>query len=407
MADSLSKEHHYLPAFDGLRTICITAVLVMHIENSFDLCRNTWIHSLFLRGWYGVDVFFVLSGFLITWILTVEWENSATIDLPRFYTRRALRLMPAYYSAITLTLIATRIEKPVSFYEMLWALPFFLTYTLNIAFAFGHAMTPLGLAWSLSLEEQFYFFWPWFLRRFGMRRALKFVIGAVAAIAIYRSALYLWLNGTSPTALNDRIGHRLFNGTDTRFDVILVGCGLALLMRQRRWQWLWDWAANWRPFSTVAVIVAFACTLWFTGGPEPSWASVRSATIGYTVMAISVAAVIMALFLQPTSWVSRLLASPPMVFVGRVSYGIYLFHILVVGAVARFFAIKDGRGLPLWEVVAVFATSWAGVIAVAVVHYYIVELPILNVRGRLRSLEKRATDVHPRPEPEAVIARAD
>src|ERR1700745_1270396 len=108
-----NKNLQYVPAFDGLRTICIAAVMIHHV--CYQSVQNSFVQHVAQRGWYGVDVFFVLSGFLITMILTAELETSGSINLPRFYVRRFLRLQPGYFSAILLMLIAEGLFHPAGF----------------------------------------------------------------------------------------------------------------------------------------------------------------------------------------------------------------------------------------------------------------------------------------------------
>jgi peptidoglycan/LPS O-acetylase OafA/YrhL len=147
------------------------------------------------RGWYGVDLFFVLSGFLITWILAGEIEATGTIDLKRFYGRRVLRLGPAYLSMLAaVTAGALMLHRP-EIADAPRVIPALLTYTYNYQIAAGGPhFDVIVVLWSLCLEEQFYLTWPAILRKLGPRSALRFAIGAVVALSLYRIALYLWLN---------------------------------------------------------------------------------------------------------------------------------------------------------------------------------------------------------------------
>ena len=122
----------YVAAFDGLRAMAVGSVLVSH------MLANTpagWISAIAKQGWYGVDVFFVLSGFLITSLLATELDRTQGINIPRFYVRRALRLQPAYFSAIILMVAGHWLTG--GFVTAVNRLPYLLTYTFNIAVALG------------------------------------------------------------------------------------------------------------------------------------------------------------------------------------------------------------------------------------------------------------------------------
>src|ERR1700730_17406700 len=128
----------YLPAFDGLRAICISFVIAFHVRSS----DRSWLQNIAHRGWCGVDIFFVLSGFLITWILIAEVDNTETINLPRFYFRRAMRLQPAYISGLFGFSLLLFLFHHAKFTIIAHAFPYFLTYTLNLGIAFGTLAFP-------------------------------------------------------------------------------------------------------------------------------------------------------------------------------------------------------------------------------------------------------------------------
>ena len=381
----------YIPAFDGLRTICIAAVMFHHVCSNN--VQNRWVQQIAQRGWYGVDVFFVLSGFLITMILASELESSGTINLGRFYIRRFLRLQPAYFSAILLMLIVQALSRPAGYQRMLHALPFFLTYTLNIAEASGLA-TPLGLAWSLCIEEQFYLTWPFILRRLGLQKALPFTVVMIAAICVYRSTLYCWLNWghlASPTGYSV---WRIYYGTDTRFDTILVGCALALFLRSGFKQPLLEYISTAKWFPTLAVVTAVLCIYWGTGPQlKGGW---RAATFGYSIMAISTGSIVWALFKQPECWLAKGLSLRHMVSVGKVSYGVYLFQTLIVGLIAGALHMQHQAPVSVSKGFTALALAWFITVIFAKFHYRFVERKFLDLRNsdwfRKRSLVTAVTE---------------
>ena len=128
----IAREHRYVPSLDGLRAICVAGVLFIHMPLPNG---HPWLEAIRSRGWYGVDMFFILSGFLITWILAVEVDTTGTVNLGRFYRARTLRLLPAYLSTILLVLAGSHLSEIAQGDESyrlanLW--PLFLSYTLNI-----------------------------------------------------------------------------------------------------------------------------------------------------------------------------------------------------------------------------------------------------------------------------------
>ncbi len=283
----------YVAAFDGLRAMAVGSVLVSH------MLANTpagWISAIAKQGWYGVDVFFVLSGFLITSLLATELDRTQGINIPRFYVRRALRLQPAYFSAIILMVAGHWLTG--GFVTAVNRLPYLLTYTFNIAVALGWVGAGgLMPAWTLCIEEQFYLIWPNVLLRLGPRNALRVAVGGAILVAIYRTVLYT--HGASPA--------RVYYSTDTRFDTLLVGCAAALLLRRGTFTRL----LRWPHFPMTASLCCVLCLGVFLSSPF------LTNTLGYTVMAISVALVIVAIYSCEDFVLTRILSTQWLVFVGR------------------------------------------------------------------------------------------
>jgi peptidoglycan/LPS O-acetylase OafA/YrhL len=370
-----AREHRYVPSLDGLRAICIAAVLFIHMPPPGG---HPWLAAIRDRGWYGVDMFFILSGFLITWILAVEVETSGTVDLGRFYRARTLRLLPAYISTILLVLAGARlfeIAEGNESYRLADLWPLFLSYTLNIWMS-ATAIWPWGVShfWSLCVEEHFYLSWSVVMKRWGSRRVLSIALFAIPAVAAYRIGWYLWINHGHLAAPSRASFFRIYYATDTRIDAILVGCALALLLREARLQGLWRRleCAAW--FPPLALIATLGTIAWVT---QHQW---RIETFGYTVMAMASSTLLLAIFLQPQCWIARLLAARPLVHLGRVSYGIYLFHApLLTGLEVKLrFSpqyIEPARYLPVL-LLLVF-----GSVGAAALHYYAVERRFLAMRG--------------------------
>jgi peptidoglycan/LPS O-acetylase OafA/YrhL len=321
---SHENRHAYVPAFDGLRGVAILPVLLLHVGAS--VLPNGPLLSELTRGWYGVDLFFVLSGFLITWILQSEIAATGTINLKRFYSRRFLRLGPAYLSMLTAVLVGAVVFNQPQVKAIPRILPALLTYTYNYQIAVGGThFDVIVVLWSLCVEEQFYLFWPTVLRWLGVKRALPFCLIAILTLTAYRIGLYSWLNWGHLTAPTADSSVWIYFATDTRIGVILLGCAAALSLRHRRARLVWRRMRESRWLPETLVVLTSLCVAFVTGG-TPSSASWRSATFGYTLEACATAALISAVFIQPSSIAARVLSWRPLTGLGRISYGVYLFH---------------------------------------------------------------------------------
>ena len=392
----IAREHRYLPSLDGLRAICIAAVLFIHMPPP---SGHPWLEAIRSRGWYGVDMFFILSGFLITWILAVEVETTGTVDLGRFYRARTLRLLPAYLSTIFLVLAGAylfNIAQGDQSYRLAHLWPLFLTYTLNIWMA-ATAIWPWGVShfWSLCVEEHFYLSWSVIMKRWGLRRVLRMSLFAIPIVAAYRIGWYLWMNHGHLAAPSNVSHFRIYYATDTRIDAILVGCALALLVRETRLQRLWRRLESSACFPSLALLTAL---LMIAGVTQHRW---RIETFGYTVMAMASSTLLLAIFLQPQCWIARLLATRPLVHLGRISYGIYLFHApLLTGLEVKLrfsgHYIEPARYLPVLGLLVL------GSVGAAALHYHVVERRFLAMRGPrpfLASSRVAAPAPHPGSEP--------
>jgi peptidoglycan/LPS O-acetylase OafA/YrhL len=379
-ARSRLPKHRYLPALDGIRALSMGYVMCNHLVSSIagkpgNSPSAAALVTVGERGWFGVDVFFVLSGFLITWILAEELESSGNISFRRFYLRRFLRLVPAYYSAIFLGIVLTGALSREALGHLLRSLPLLVTYTLNFAVAAGYpSPAPLGVAWSLCIEEQFYLLWPLALFALGERRAFRLAVGSVFAVLAWRTCLYLFLNGGLSGRPTLEVVQRIQFATDTRIDVILVGCSLALAMRMGKAPWLWDLLGLRYSSLYCVALLCFAVALFgdIQGGAPRLCLSL---TIGYTVMALCVAAVLAGIILKPNDGLSKFLGGRWLVFVGGISYGGYLFHVevfyLLSHGLKRYYSGAMSVPMPT-AALGVFA-FFAGTILVSYCHFQCVE----------------------------------
>jgi peptidoglycan/LPS O-acetylase OafA/YrhL len=336
------------PALDGLRAVAVCAVILTH----------TWV-SQFPGGWIGVDVFFVLSGFLITGVLLREHGETGTISLLGFYRRRAVRLLPAVLVMLPVVVIAAYVLRPGLASATLRMAIFTVVYSANW-FAASHQPTGLlSHTWSLSVEEQFYLVWPLLLilmlRWRSARLALVLTIVCIVAVVIHRTMAAQTVNPHDA---------QLFWRTDTRVDSILVGCALCLAssLGYKGSERLWRTGA----LIGMAYMAALLPTAYNTGG----W----NYTIGYTVLALAAASVVGAVAVHPWQPLVRVLSWTPLVRIGKISYAVYLWHF----PIAVLLPLGQGPVLAL----ATFALS----VLVAEVSWRVVELPAQRWRSPRNAL---------------------
>jgi peptidoglycan/LPS O-acetylase OafA/YrhL len=307
----------YLPGIDGLRAIAVLAVLLFHAE-------LPWIPG----GFLGVDAFFVISGYLITALLWTEYTATGTVAYRRFLVRRARRLLPALAAFLAgASLIAVLFARDV-LGELLREIPAAATYVYNwFAIAteqsyFESFARPSFFQhlWSLAIEEQFYIIWPLLallgLRFLPRRRLLLLVAGGAIASTLLMAALYA--PGVDPA--------RLYYGTDTRFAGLLVGAALALA---------WHPARARIGMNRFLIRAKATDALGVVGLAILGWAflTLRGDALGASqlyrggfLLASLGTALVVAATAHPRTRLGRLLGTPTLRYLGRRSYGIYLWH---------------------------------------------------------------------------------
>lgn len=357
----------YVPALDGIRALAVVAVLAFHGGVS-------WMEG----GFLGVDAFFVLSGYLITALLLRERASAGRIDMVAFWGRRARRLLPALLLVIAVvTVVAPRVlpEQEVRLLrgDGLAALLYVANWRMisrgGDYFAQTAAPSPLQHTWSLGIEEQFYLLWPLLLlgllagRRPLRRLFVTCVVGASAS-AIWLSLLH---RADDPA--------RAYFGTDTRAASLLIGAALAAALAARLPGN--DGGGIGAGQRRVALVTAVTGVL-ITGlaWTQLSGDDVRLYRGGMAVVALAVAAVIAHVVLVPDGLSARALSLPPLPGLGRISYGVYLWHWpvnIVVNA--------DRTGLQGTEL---FGLRCLVTIAIATVSYVLLERPLRSAGWKRR-----------------------
>ncbi len=365
MTTPLNHRQH-LRSLDGLRGAAVLAVFFFHY---YPRSPHDPVSFLAGLGWLGVDLFFLLSGFLITGIL---YDTRREPQFFRnFYARRALRLFPVYLLIVALVLAVTYAERG---HATIAALPFLL-YGSNIVgdlgLATGLTLTfQLGHLWSLALEEQFYLLWPPVLLLLGERRRIFWA--CVAGIVLSITLRWLVLQHVTPH-------YSPYIELPTRLDGLLGGGLLALLLRSERGVAALGHNRRLYAGQTLGAAVLLACVL---RAHTAHWSSLPMGRFGYTAAALVFFCTV-TLALRQGTWVERVGDFQPLRTLGRYSYGFYLWHQLPEnffrGLMARCAAL-----LPMWAIGRTlgFALAFVLCFGIAVASYHLVELPFLQLKRR-------------------------
>jgi peptidoglycan/LPS O-acetylase OafA/YrhL len=310
------------PELDGLRGIAVLAVYLVHAGTPFGDF-----------GFLGVDLFFVLSGFLITALLLDERTRTGRTDLRSFFIRRARRLLPGYvfcvlcFLALIVAFVSADLRRQ--------AINGIITSTIyirnwyQIATGEGVDGPTMPHFWSLAVEEQFYLVWPFAfvaLSRF-TRRVQQWIIGVLATIS---GSLFLIFDGSTTSGYN-----HLYLGTHSRTSQLLIGVLCAYAVTSGWGQRIW--VRIWGPMSehVLLVLLGSVCALLAVGGvmgdSRATWVFQNVYFKGgIPLFALVIAALIVGLVTHKNTITHRLLSLRPLVFFGKISYALYLWHVLVL-----------------------------------------------------------------------------
>lgn len=353
----------YRPALDGARGISILLVLGVHEFSTY-----------MPGGYLGVDVFFVLSGFLITSLLLSEWADRGNINLKSFYVRRALRLVPALVVVLIVWSIYTVVIVRESPMWVAWTSLAVLFYSANIVIAYTpFSLAGLTPAWSLSAEEQFYLLWPFALSVLLWR---KVSLGKIAIVLVAVSSLVAILRILVWNATHD--WERIYFAPDTHADPILIGCLVAILvhlvpgLEDRTPPLLFRvlFLASIGLVASCVVVMTHETSLQYYGG--------------LTVISIAMGIIVAGLVWSPPAGVLWLLETGALVWIGRLSYSLYLWHLPIFKEFSRLTADCPLR----WSVEKML--MFGAAFAAAALSYYLVERPFLRLKNRFEFTAGRA-----------------
>lgn len=298
-----------LRQLDGLRAVALLMVLLIH-------------HDLLRSGWAGVDIFFVLSGFLITGIL--RRESGQRNYWKSFYVRRATRILPPLILLVAVALLTAKPFRRVHLGYLLFA--------GNILQMTGYSLAILAPLWSLAIEEHFYFLWPLAVKELRRETLLKLSVAIVILSPFLRILgtiliRHWWKSGTG-------WDNPIFLLTPFRLDGLAAGSALALLVEDNRRP---AFLSGWSGWACCAATTLFL-------GLELADRSFRRTTdnllfngLGYSLVVLASFFLVSFLVLQPGSLLAKILSSPPAVFLGSISYGVYLYQEGVLFAMRTLF----------------------------------------------------------------------
>ncbi len=349
----------YLPGIDAMRAIAVLAVFLYHAGVG-------WMPG----GFLGVDVFFTISGYLITSLLLSEYRRGGHIRLGQFWLRRARRLLPAVGVMIAVTMVVAAIVEPERMMALRGDAISSLAYVANWHFALGHQSyfdqfqrpSLFRHLWSLSVEEQFYLFWPLaFAAGMSLLGRKRLLLGVLAGTLASLALMWILFDPTDSA--------RAYYGTDTRAVGLLIGVALALvwsplqLRRAKSGRWCGP------ALDAIGVVALAYVVLSFFGVHDYDLALFHG---GYLWLALASAGVL-AVIAHPAARLGGLLARPPLIWLGLRSYSFYLWHWPVLALTRPGLDVSLPRGvlIPLQLLV---------VLALADLSYRFVELPFRGKR---------------------------
>jgi peptidoglycan/LPS O-acetylase OafA/YrhL len=364
----------YYPQLDGLRFLAFVAVFIHHAPNppipNYEAFR---IHT-----WAGVDIFLCLSAFLFVHLLGAEWRQTGTIHVTNFYIRRGLRIWPVYFLYIAIVVVVTGLGQGFSDSSLQRILSS-ATFTANILdalsdYAYAYPMALLLHLWTISYEEQFYLFIPWFLRLIfrNTKKGQLMILGLVCGVGLAIRAGFIYLDIPFPAVYVLPITH---------FESVLLGLVIGLGLFQSLFNRIAWWAAG-----LLAGVSFYLVSLLPYYRENTVWLMFTYILVGLG----SACLLLMALKSRDVP-AMRWLSSKPLVYLGKISYGLYLYHYAclylckwLINTALKPFAIPAGPAAVL-----IFSLAFGMTILFASFSYRFVEKPFLRMKAKYTSVAAR------------------
>jgi peptidoglycan/LPS O-acetylase OafA/YrhL len=358
-----------IPSLDGLRALSILLVIIGHARTTvphLPFSVRRWVTAIPGNASLGVSIFFVISGFLITHLLLREQHKTGRISLPGFYVRRFFRIMPAYYAFLICLILLPHVHRfhwlKLDSYSLKMAALFFTDYSPR---SFGEWV---GHTWSLSVEEQFYLFWPLLLALVGRKTGGWVAVGLIVAAPLVRIASWFGLPHESI------FWHRIPILLHTRVDSLMFGCATAIFYSAASFQGMVQRAFALR-LHWVAFAFVFLLSPYLEVWSEPSVKMVAPPAkylvlAGYSLEGVGILLLLVWAIQNVEHPVGRVLNWKPVVHLGLISYSLYLWQQVFLVA-----------GNPTWT--GKFPLNLLCTIAAAEFSYFAIEKIFLRLRDRL------------------------
>jgi peptidoglycan/LPS O-acetylase OafA/YrhL len=371
----------YYPGLNGVRFIAALLVILDHLElfkGYFNL-QTLWSESFSTHlGSFGVSIFFVLSGFLITELLLKEKQLSG-INIKQFYIRRILRIWPLYYLLLIISFfLIPRIDffafpmpmQPV-FDGFLLKFLLYSGLLANVAFVFLPAVPFANVLWSVAVEEQFYALWPWFLK--ATRRLAGIMIGAVVVYILIK-LLILW----NPIKLTEAVKFEMFEFVNrTRFSNMIIGGLGSVLIRSNSGNFKKLVYSKYFQIGALALLTSLSL----------DWPSIPYITIIQNeIIAVVVCVLLVNIATNQSTIIS--LETPVLNYLGKISYGLYIFHLFPVFTFVKLTSLGVIHSLsyPLLTLV-LFILSLGTTILIAHISYFYFERYFLVKKLHFSTIE--------------------
>lgn len=371
---NLNKEASRIPELDGIRGLAILLVLGHHIlPLASYLTQNSFLKSIGAAseiGWVGVDIFFVLSGFLITGILLRSRNEPHYFK--NFYARRSLRIFPLYYLVVgALLIFLPQLEKDNPAYtQSFW--PVFMLYQQN----WLYLITPTpsqwpAHTWSLAIEEQFYMVWPAIVYWLKRPQLLTFSIGVII-FSLFLRVILILLN---VKAFGFPTSGFFYLGTVTRFEGLALGAAIALVFESAP-----IWSDRIKKYAGMSIFISFGLFLAIAlSTPDPRENSVLLQTIGYSLLALGTGSLIVLVTTLPLQhWLRVIFRMPVMTFFGKYSYAMYLLHSPFITLLIGYMLKTHRRSGQMWLLYIVL--SFAGTVALSLLSWHLLEKHMLKLK---------------------------
>jgi peptidoglycan/LPS O-acetylase OafA/YrhL len=368
------KAKVYFPGLNGLRFFAALAVIITHVELLKGQLgfTNRWQQPFFYElGGLGVYFFFVLSGFLITYLLLVERKQTGAISIRDFYMRRIFRIWPVYY---LLLILAFFVFPHIPFLHLHWLgnhmqdhfwLKFVLYFFLmpNMALAFFHGIPHAGQAWSIGVEEQFYIIWPWVVRKSKnlMRTIILFAVG----IVLFKIIIHLIASNYPNNYVFQSVKAAI---AMTKMECMAIGGIGAILLFEKRDEWL---RCIQNPFVQLASYLSIPLLIFFT--PEQLQDGIHLVySFAFLVIILNIAANQKSMLKLENKFLN---------FLGNISYGLYMYHmfilVFVIRLVSHVWKIEGWQADLLHYGMGILLT-----IAFSALSYYLYEKPFIRLKHR-------------------------